>query len=171
MHALTLLPLLFGLPCLSALVSRQFPHLIIPVDANAPDRAYGTQLTGAITQQVTTPTTIRHPPTLTHPEIHRNLLRRALQRRLLVPAKLLHQHQQHQRRALETLGPGALPVQRVVAPADYQQRQRHVEQQAATHLDVGDRHAGVFGQCEYHWRSCLSLSKGAGGAVFAASGE
>ncbi|KAJ4310302.1 hypothetical protein N0V94_008512 [Neodidymelliopsis sp. IMI 364377] len=51
MHALTLLPLLFGLPSFGALVSRQFPHLIVPVDANAPDKAYGTQLSGAITQQ------------------------------------------------------------------------------------------------------------------------
>ncbi|KAH6614320.1 ubiquitin 3 binding protein But2 C-terminal domain-containing protein [Boeremia exigua] len=46
-----LLPALFGLPSLGLLVSRQFPHLIIPVDADAPDRAYGTQLTAAITQQ------------------------------------------------------------------------------------------------------------------------
>lgn len=52
MHTLSLLPLLFALPSLGTLVSRQFPHLIIPVDANAPDKAYGTQLRGKITQQV-----------------------------------------------------------------------------------------------------------------------
>lgn len=52
MLVLALIPIFFGLPSLGALVNRQFPHLIIPVDANAPDKAYGTQLTGDITQQV-----------------------------------------------------------------------------------------------------------------------
>ena len=52
MYALTLLPLLFGLPSLGALVSRQFPRLIIPVDSDNPNKAYGTQLSGAITQKV-----------------------------------------------------------------------------------------------------------------------
>jgi hypothetical protein len=52
MHALGLLPFLFALPSLGALVNRQFPHLIIPVDANAPNKSYGTQLRGNITQQV-----------------------------------------------------------------------------------------------------------------------
>lgn len=52
MHALALLPILFSVPCLGVLVSRQFPHLIVPVDADAPDQAFGTQLSGKITQQV-----------------------------------------------------------------------------------------------------------------------
>ncbi|KAF1362718.1 hypothetical protein EJ07DRAFT_105857 [Lizonia empirigonia] len=51
MHALALLPILFSVPSLGVLVSRQFPHLIIPVDADAPDQAFGTQLSGKITQQ------------------------------------------------------------------------------------------------------------------------
>ncbi|KAF3043066.1 hypothetical protein E8E11_000760 [Didymella keratinophila] len=51
MLAISFIPFLFALPSLGALVNRQFPHLIIPVDANAPDKAYGTQLRGKITQQ------------------------------------------------------------------------------------------------------------------------
>ncbi|KAF3003429.1 hypothetical protein E8E13_001476 [Curvularia kusanoi] len=54
MRSLTLTPILFALPSLSELVNRQFPHLIIPVNANEPDRAYNTQLTGNITQQIYT---------------------------------------------------------------------------------------------------------------------
>lgn len=62
MHALSLLPMLFAMPSASELVNRQFPHLIIPVNANEPDRAYGTQLTGNITLQVRP-----HPlPSLSH---------------------------------------------------------------------------------------------------------
>ncbi|KAG9200880.1 hypothetical protein G6514_006588 [Epicoccum nigrum] len=51
MHALSFLPLLLATPSASELLNRQFPHLIIPVNAAEPNRAYSTQLTGNITQQ------------------------------------------------------------------------------------------------------------------------
>jgi hypothetical protein len=55
MHALSFLPLLLATPSASELLNRQFPHLIIPVNGAEPNRAYGTQLTGNITQQVRLP--------------------------------------------------------------------------------------------------------------------
>ena len=69
MHTLSLLPILFATLSISELVSRQFPHLIIPVNANEPNRAYGTQLTGNITQQVplpllSPPSTAQNSPSL-----------------------------------------------------------------------------------------------------------
>lgn len=69
MHTLSLLPILFATLSISELVSRQLPHLIIPVNANEPNRAYGTQLTGNITQQVplpllSPPSTAQNSPSL-----------------------------------------------------------------------------------------------------------
>jgi hypothetical protein len=58
MRVLNLLPVLFGVPSFGVLISRQFPHLIIPVDANNPNTAYGTQKIANITQTVT-----HHPGT------------------------------------------------------------------------------------------------------------
>jgi hypothetical protein len=58
MRVLNLLPVLFGIPSFGAIITRQFPRLIIPVDANNPNTAYGTQKIANITQTVT-----HHPDT------------------------------------------------------------------------------------------------------------
>lgn len=54
MRALTLTPVLFGLPVLSALVNTQFPHLLIPLNSSDPNRIYGTQKTGEVSNSVYT---------------------------------------------------------------------------------------------------------------------
>jgi hypothetical protein len=44
MHTLTLVPLLFGVQSLAqGLISRNFPHLIVPINKATPDTAKGTQ--------------------------------------------------------------------------------------------------------------------------------
>lgn len=52
MRTFALLPFLFGVSSLAVLVDRQFPRLIIPLVKSTPYTAYGTQLTGNISQTV-----------------------------------------------------------------------------------------------------------------------
>ncbi|CAO2654592.1 Nn.00g113250.m01.CDS01 [Neocucurbitaria sp. VM-36] len=48
MHALTLLPVLFGLGAFADLINVQFPHLIIPLVNTAPNISFGTRLDATI---------------------------------------------------------------------------------------------------------------------------
>jgi hypothetical protein len=50
-----LLPALFGLTALAETVVHEFPHLIIPLDVTAPDKAYNTQSTFMISNFVCVP--------------------------------------------------------------------------------------------------------------------
>ncbi|KAF2799884.1 hypothetical protein K505DRAFT_230155 [Melanomma pulvis-pyrius CBS 109.77] len=55
MRFLSLIPALYGLQTVSAaLISRNFPHLIVPVNANTPDTVYGTKYEANIEQTVHT---------------------------------------------------------------------------------------------------------------------
>lgn len=52
-----LVPALFGLTALAdQLIKRDFPHLIIPLDSNAPDTAYNTQSSFRVAKGVGLPT-------------------------------------------------------------------------------------------------------------------
>lgn len=72
MRSILFLTLAFALNASAALVNRQFPHLIIPVDKREPDRAFGTQKEANIQHTVQFPNAFSHNPPSFHPLLHLN---------------------------------------------------------------------------------------------------
>jgi hypothetical protein len=54
MHALSLIPLLFAIPSLATLQHVEFPHLIIPLNKNHANTAYGTQKNSTVSDYIWT---------------------------------------------------------------------------------------------------------------------
>ena len=52
MRCLTFIPALFGVSSFAALLSTEFPHLIVPLVSTAPNTAYGTQYDATISYSV-----------------------------------------------------------------------------------------------------------------------